>query len=188
MPVNSKTGIKAIIRTTAARGCEHWLGIPSIGEVAGGGSGLSFLITNFPSRLLSQNESRKISSAVFIITNFASSAGQAPANLVGYCPPCPLRGAAVASTFPKLCFLVPMAVSQTLGLRQTSELLEKLPAPIISRPQHGDLKLLGTLSGQGTDGGARTRDTRVPTDLKADSLPTVPQTFLKKRDLKLQLA
>ncbi|GFO38812.1 hypothetical protein PoB_006531700 [Plakobranchus ocellatus] len=40
----------------------------------------------------------------------------------------------------------------------------------------GDLRFSGPPSGQGADGGARTRDRRVPADLRADSLATVPQT------------
>ncbi|GFN85691.1 hypothetical protein PoB_001219700 [Plakobranchus ocellatus] len=42
--------------------------------------------------------------------------------------------------------------------------------------QQGDLRLLGPPSGRGTDGGARTRDRRVPADLRADSKATVPPT------------
>ncbi|GFN99319.1 hypothetical protein PoB_002582500 [Plakobranchus ocellatus] len=39
-------------------------------------------------------------------------------------------------------------------------------------PQQGDLRLSGLQSGQGSSGGARTRDRRVPADLRADSLAT----------------
>ncbi|GFO48045.1 hypothetical protein PoB_007455000 [Plakobranchus ocellatus] len=39
-----------------------------------------------------------------------------------------------------------------------------------------DLRLLDPPSGQGTGSGARTRDRRVPADLRADSLTTVPPT------------
>ncbi|GFO25030.1 hypothetical protein PoB_005153500 [Plakobranchus ocellatus] len=39
------------------------------------------------------------------------------------------------------------------------------------------LWLLGPPSGQGAGGGARTRDRRVPADLMADSLATVPPTL-----------
>ncbi|GFN99609.1 hypothetical protein PoB_002611500 [Plakobranchus ocellatus] len=42
--------------------------------------------------------------------------------------------------------------------------------------QQGDLRLLGLLSGQGVRSGARTRDRRVPADLRADSLTTVSPT------------
>ncbi|GFO28272.1 hypothetical protein PoB_005477700 [Plakobranchus ocellatus] len=43
-------------------------------------------------------------------------------------------------------------------------------------PQQGDLRLSGPPSGQGAGGGTRTRDRRVPADLRADSLATVPPT------------
>ncbi|GFO21304.1 A disintegrin and metalloproteinase with thrombospondin motifs [Plakobranchus ocellatus] len=43
-------------------------------------------------------------------------------------------------------------------------------------PQQGDLRLSGHPSGQGASDGARTRDKRVPADLRAESLATVPPT------------
>ncbi|GFN92906.1 TBC1 domain family member 2b [Plakobranchus ocellatus] len=46
----------------------------------------------------------------------------------------------------------------------------------VNRPQQGDLRLSGPPSGQDAGGGARTRDRRVPADLRADSLATVPPT------------
>ncbi|GFN76900.1 hypothetical protein PoB_000340600 [Plakobranchus ocellatus] len=46
----------------------------------------------------------------------------------------------------------------------------------IASPQQGDLRLSGPPSGQDAGGGARTRDRRVPADLRADSLATVPPT------------
>ncbi|GFO14094.1 hypothetical protein PoB_004059900 [Plakobranchus ocellatus] len=46
----------------------------------------------------------------------------------------------------------------------------------IACPQHGDLRLSGPPSGQGASDGARTRNRRVPADLRADSLSTVPPT------------
>ncbi|GFO03620.1 hypothetical protein PoB_003012500 [Plakobranchus ocellatus] len=42
-------------------------------------------------------------------------------------------------------------------------------------PQQGDLRLSGLPPGQGAGGGARTRDRRVPADLRADSLATCHQ-------------
>ncbi|GFO35923.1 hypothetical protein PoB_006242800 [Plakobranchus ocellatus] len=51
------------------------------------------------------------------------------------------------------------------------------PVPHAS-PQQGDLRLSGPPSGQDAGGGARTRDRRVPADLRADSLATVPPTPL----------
>ncbi|GFN74334.1 hypothetical protein PoB_000084000 [Plakobranchus ocellatus] len=46
-------------------------------------------------------------------------------------------------------------------------------------PQQGDLRLSGPPSGQGACGGARTHDRRIPTDIRADSLATVPPTSRK---------
>ncbi|GFO24732.1 histone-lysine N-methyltransferase SETMAR [Plakobranchus ocellatus] len=43
-------------------------------------------------------------------------------------------------------------------------------------PQQGNLRLSGPPSGQDAGGGARTCDRRVPADLRADSLATVPST------------
>ncbi|GFN88719.1 hypothetical protein PoB_001522500 [Plakobranchus ocellatus] len=46
----------------------------------------------------------------------------------------------------------------------------------IASLQQGDLRFSGPPSGQGADGGARTHDRRVPADLRADSMATVPPT------------
>ncbi|GFO07164.1 hypothetical protein PoB_003366900 [Plakobranchus ocellatus] len=46
----------------------------------------------------------------------------------------------------------------------------------IASPQQGDLRLSDPLSGLGAGGGARTRDRRIPTDHRADSLATGPST------------
>ncbi|GFN80613.1 hypothetical protein PoB_000711900 [Plakobranchus ocellatus] len=43
-------------------------------------------------------------------------------------------------------------------------------------PQLGDIRLLGAPSGQDAGGGARTRDRRVPTDHRADTLVNVSPT------------
>ncbi|GFO19029.1 hypothetical protein PoB_004553400 [Plakobranchus ocellatus] len=43
----------------------------------------------------------------------------------------------------------------------------------MASPQQGDLRLSGPPSGQGAKSGARTRDRRVPADLRADSQATV---------------
>ncbi|GFN89760.1 hypothetical protein PoB_001626600 [Plakobranchus ocellatus] len=43
-------------------------------------------------------------------------------------------------------------------------------------PQQGDLMLLGPPSDLHAGGGARTRNRRVPADLRADPLATVPPT------------
>ncbi|GFN92821.1 hypothetical protein PoB_001932700 [Plakobranchus ocellatus] len=42
--------------------------------------------------------------------------------------------------------------------------------------QHGDLRLSGPPSGQGTSGGVQTYHRKVPADLREDSLATVPPT------------
>ncbi|GFO40915.1 hypothetical protein PoB_006742000 [Plakobranchus ocellatus] len=51
----------------------------------------------------------------------------------------------------------------------------------IASPQQGDLRLSGPPSGQGAGSGARTRDRRVPADLRANSqatvLPTPPTRY-----------
>ncbi|GFO50614.1 hypothetical protein PoB_007711900 [Plakobranchus ocellatus] len=44
-------------------------------------------------------------------------------------------------------------------------------------PHQGNLRLSGPPSGQGTDGGARTHDRRIPADIRADSLATVRPTL-----------
>ncbi|GFO07121.1 hypothetical protein PoB_003362600 [Plakobranchus ocellatus] len=43
--------------------------------------------------------------------------------------------------------------------------------------QEGHLRLLGPPSGQGADGGARTRDRGIPADIRADSVASVPSTL-----------
>ncbi|GFN85991.1 hypothetical protein PoB_001249700 [Plakobranchus ocellatus] len=83
-----------------------------------------------------------------------------------------------------------MACGPTSGQRQASvrpasgqrqaTVLPTQPASerslAIQGPQQGDLRLSGPPSGQGAGGGARTRDTRVLADLRADLLATVPST------------
>ncbi|GFO03161.1 hypothetical protein PoB_002966600 [Plakobranchus ocellatus] len=61
---------------------------------------------------------------------------------------------------------------------ETSKLLKGLVFGFlyIASPQQGDLRLLSPPSGQSAGSGARTRDRRVPADLRADSLATVPPT------------
>ncbi|GFO01742.1 hypothetical protein PoB_002824700 [Plakobranchus ocellatus] len=49
---------------------------------------------------------------------------------------------------------------------------------LINASQQGDLGLSGPPSGLGADGGARNLDRRIPADLRADSLTTVPPTPL----------
>ncbi|GFO05372.1 hypothetical protein PoB_003187700 [Plakobranchus ocellatus] len=52
------------------------------------------------------------------------------------------------------------------------------PPKELKSPQQGDLRLSGPPSGQGAGSGARTRDRRVPADLRADSQATVLPTPL----------
>ncbi|GFO45431.1 hypothetical protein PoB_007193600 [Plakobranchus ocellatus] len=51
---------------------------------------------------------------------------------------------------------------------------EKMKEGAPASPQQGDLRLSGPPSGQGAGGGAWNCDRRVPADLRADSLATVP--------------
>ncbi|GFN86699.1 hypothetical protein PoB_001320500 [Plakobranchus ocellatus] len=50
-------------------------------------------------------------------------------------------------------------------------------SPGQASPQQGDLRLSGPPSGQGAGSGVRTRDRRIPADIRADSLATVPPTL-----------
>ncbi|GFO38720.1 hypothetical protein PoB_006522500 [Plakobranchus ocellatus] len=52
----------------------------------------------------------------------------------------------------------------------------------IASPQQGDLRLSGPPSGQGAGSGARTRDRKVPADLRADSQATVLPTPPTKKE------
>ncbi|GFN95733.1 hypothetical protein PoB_002223900 [Plakobranchus ocellatus] len=67
------------------------------------------------------------------------------------------------------------------ALRSAWSLLSQDRAPPWATcPQQGDLRLSGPPSGHGAGSGARTRDRRVPADLRADSQATVlptPPTF-----------
>ncbi|GFN76367.1 hypothetical protein PoB_000287300 [Plakobranchus ocellatus] len=55
----------------------------------------------------------------------------------------------------------------------------------IASPQQGDIRLQGPPSGRGADDGARTRDRRVPADVRADSQATLLSTPRRKgKDLK----
>ncbi|GFN95322.1 hypothetical protein PoB_002182800 [Plakobranchus ocellatus] len=49
-------------------------------------------------------------------------------------------------------------------------------------PQQGDLRLSDPPSGQGAVGGARTRDRRLPDEIRADSLSTTPATPPTERE------
>ncbi|GFN92448.1 hypothetical protein PoB_001895400 [Plakobranchus ocellatus] len=47
---------------------------------------------------------------------------------------------------------------------------------VVKNPQQGDLRLSGPPSGQNDNDGTRTRNRRVPADIRADSLATEPPT------------
>ncbi|GFN78949.1 hypothetical protein PoB_000545500 [Plakobranchus ocellatus] len=70
----------------------------------------------------------------------------------------------------------PTPGSPMLGLSVGPTLFNGTPNTSLFSPQQGDLRLSGPPSGQGAGGGARTRDRKVPADLRADSLATVPPT------------
>ncbi|GFO11915.1 hypothetical protein PoB_003842000 [Plakobranchus ocellatus] len=57
----------------------------------------------------------------------------------------------------------------------------------IASPQQGDLRLSGPPPGQGAGSGARTRDRRVPADLRADSQATVLPTPSRRNKKSLQI-
>ncbi|GFO19650.1 hypothetical protein PoB_004615500 [Plakobranchus ocellatus] len=63
-----------------------------------------------------------------------------------------------------------------LGSRSRNDLIATTVIPQDASPQQGDLRLSGPPSGQGAGSGARTRDRRVPADLRADSQATVLPT------------
>ncbi|GFN76973.1 hypothetical protein PoB_000347900 [Plakobranchus ocellatus] len=72
-------------------------------------------------------------------------------------------------------------MARKLRRREDNTLSEKTPNLAIdlgkegrSSAQQSDLRLSGPPPGQGAGGGARTRDRKVPADLRADSLATVP--------------
>ncbi|GFN89373.1 hypothetical protein PoB_001587900 [Plakobranchus ocellatus] len=72
--------------------------------------------------------------------------------------------------------------SPEMGHRRARSLFSKsnTPSPsddVFILSQQGDLRLSGRPSGQGAGGRTRTRDSRVPADLRADSLATVPPTL-----------
>ncbi|GFO37359.1 hypothetical protein PoB_006386400 [Plakobranchus ocellatus] len=71
-----------------------------------------------------------------------------------------------------IVYRIPAYGSRVCGLRKRAEK---------ARPQQGDLRLLGPPLGRGADGGARTRDRKVPADLRADLQATVPPTPLARR-------
>ncbi|GFO37740.1 hypothetical protein PoB_006424500 [Plakobranchus ocellatus] len=67
-----------------------------------------------------------------------------------------------------------MLRGQTSSTKYSPNLGENLSKR--ASPQQGDLRLLGPPSGQGAGSAARTRDRKVPADLRADSQATVLPT------------
>ncbi|GFN79712.1 hypothetical protein PoB_000621800 [Plakobranchus ocellatus] len=57
----------------------------------------------------------------------------------------------------------------------------------IACPQQGDPRLSGPPSGGGAGGGARTRDRRVPADLRADSLVFIGEQTVESRGFQQQV-
>ncbi|GFO37624.1 hypothetical protein PoB_006412900 [Plakobranchus ocellatus] len=53
----------------------------------------------------------------------------------------------------------------------------------IASPQQGDLRLSGPPPGQDADGKSRSCDRRIPVDLRADSLATIPPTPPRQKGL-----
>ncbi|GFO11126.1 hypothetical protein PoB_003763100 [Plakobranchus ocellatus] len=62
----------------------------------------------------------------------------------------------------------------------TTPQLHKQPSP-----QQGDLRLRDLPSGRNASGGVRTRDRRIPADLRTDSLATMPPTLPSYQDVNL---
>ncbi|GFN98371.1 hypothetical protein PoB_002487700 [Plakobranchus ocellatus] len=76
-----------------------------------------------------------------------------------------------------------LTISGTFGLKPATDTESHSPSQKSSDHQllngitkQGDLRFSGPLLGQDADGGARIRHRRVPADLRADSLATVPPT------------
>ncbi|GFN75712.1 hypothetical protein PoB_000221800 [Plakobranchus ocellatus] len=66
---------------------------------------------------------------------------------------------------------------RTSGInKRQKQARDKKPKEWRTSPQHGDLRFLGPPTGQGAGSGARTRDRRIPADLRAESLTAVPPT------------
>ncbi|GFO22391.1 hypothetical protein PoB_004889600 [Plakobranchus ocellatus] len=61
-----------------------------------------------------------------------------------------------------------------IGEMERDRKKEEVNSKIEPSPQQGDLRLSGPPSGQDADGGARTPHRRVPSDLRANLLATVP--------------
>ncbi|GFO28280.1 acid-sensing ion channel 4 [Plakobranchus ocellatus] len=85
-----------------------------------------------------------------------------------------LLGASIL-TLAELLEFVLLLIWRVMNKRKETDVMTEKVLYIAS-PQQGDLRLSGPPSGQGAGGGARTRDRRVPADLRADSLATVPPT------------
>ncbi|GFO47000.1 hypothetical protein PoB_007350500 [Plakobranchus ocellatus] len=79
----------------------------------------------------------------------------------------------MSSAYERIVDVVPK--EQEHGVAEGTAMRNALRYRLTS-PQQGDLRFSGPPSGQGAGGGARTRNRRVPSDLRADSLATVPPT------------
>ncbi|GFO42298.1 hypothetical protein PoB_006880300 [Plakobranchus ocellatus] len=90
----------------------------------------------------------------------------------------PIRTTVSKATNPTTTFLILLLALFNFTTSSTSD----------SLTQQGDLRLLGPPSGQGAGSGARTRDRRIPADLRADSLTTVPPTPLRSESDRQQAA
>ncbi|GFO11695.1 hypothetical protein PoB_003820000 [Plakobranchus ocellatus] len=83
-----------------------------------------------------------------------------------------------ADNYDRNCFLLHRKLCKRQGVRwwiwNTILKVNNYRVPAV--PQQGDLRLSGPPSGQGAGSGARTRDRRIPADLRADSQATVLPT------------
>ncbi|GFN84971.1 structure-specific endonuclease subunit slx4 [Plakobranchus ocellatus] len=86
-------------------------------------------------------------------------------------------------TMEFLSFITPSAAAlganseRTVNaIRENTRVFPSIEFLYTASPQQGDLRLSGPPSGQGAGSGARTRDRRVPADLRADSQATVLPT------------
>ncbi|GFO35453.1 hypothetical protein PoB_006195800 [Plakobranchus ocellatus] len=82
----------------------------------------------------------------------------------------------VCALFPIARVVLSTVQSERYGLCIVFPTARVVLSTVQTSPQQGDLRLSGPPSGQGAASGARTRDRRVPADLRADSQATVLPT------------